>query len=318
MKKHTQIKVSEKQQTPHFCIGAVGGSASYSIEQFPKNKDLTNFSEEQKEIRKREKKYKYGKKYTCKSCGKTLAIKEFYVKDKKTGRRSTKCRDCQMKGQGIIEIGKGRFALKIAEKGFRRCSNCKSIKPLEMYSNSKNEYLGKANICKECYTDLHREYCQQQQEQVGDFYVKQYGLRKGIVEFTEEIMKELRNEIEAKREPKYFLDGKGFLTISDFARYVEAEYGLPITMTEKRIHEGKTEEECKLSESEMRSRAYTKGMIKVTDTITGEVFYFKNTKDKKLLEMFSSTAITRCIQSGKKTGITSLSKYKNPCTIVRV
>ena len=80
----------------------------------------------------------------------------------------------------------------------------------------------------------------------------------------------------------------------------------------------KTLEECKLTESQMRSKAYTKGQIKVTDTVTGGVLYFKNSLDKDLLNLFSKCTIAPAIKSGKPTRITSLSKYKNPCIIERI
>ena len=114
------------------------------------------------------------------------------------------------------------------------------------------------------------------------------------------------------------MDGLGFVTVADFARYMEEKYGLPITMTEKRISQGKTEEQCKLSESEMRSIAYTQGKVKVTDTVTGEMIEFNNTADEKLNKMFSKSAITKGIKTGKKTRVTALSKYKNPCIIARI
>ena len=72
-------------------------------------------------------------------------------------------------------------------------------------------------------------------------------------------------------------------------------------MTEKRISEGKTEEECKLTENEMRvlKSGTNKGKIKVTDCKTGQVFVFKNTKDKGLLKMFSGDTITKYIKTGE-------------------
>ncbi len=98
----------------------------------------------------------------------------------------------------------------------------------------------------------------------------------------------------------------------------EKEYGNPISMTEKRISEGKTTEDCKLTESEMRSLAYTKGKIKVTDTVNGEIFTFKNTQDVGLIGMFSKKTISNAIKTGNPTRITKLSKYKNPCIIERI
>ena len=87
----------------------------YSIEQYPKfkNFDKSQLSEYQFEIRNNQKKYKYSKTKTCTKCHKKLPIKEFYIRDKETGRRRGHCRDCQMREADILEIGKYRFADKI-------------------------------------------------------------------------------------------------------------------------------------------------------------------------------------------------------------
>lgn len=95
-------------------------------------------------------------------------------------------------------------------------------------------------------------------------------------------------------------------------------YNIPITTTESRIREGWNEIDCLLSEHDARSRAYTKGKIKVIDTITKKVMYFTNTRDPSLRKMFSDSAITKGTQTGEPTRITSLSKYKNPCIIKRI
>jgi hypothetical protein len=291
----------------------------YSIEQFPKNKDITNLSEEQEHIRKDKKKFIYKDNITCKRCGKLMPIQEFYVKDKINGRRSKTCRDCHMKAMGVVEIGKLRFSKKILDKGFRKCSICKDIKPIIQYPKAEKVFGGHSNTCKDCSYQLSQIFIKSQRKTIGIFHIKQYAKQKyGITKFDENIIAKLKNEIIENRKPKYFIDGKDFVTIADFARYIESVYGLPITMTEKRISEGKTEEQCKLTESEMRSIAYTKGKVKVTDTITGEVLMFNNTTDERLLKMFSASAINRCIKTGEKTRITALTKYKNPCTIARI
>ncbi len=318
MKSNSKQKVEDLTSSHTIGNTPVMGSTGYSLEQFPKNKDIVNLSDEQKFIRQNLKKYVYKDKFTCVKCGKEQPIQEFYVADINTGRRKKSCRDCQMKAADVIEIGKFRFAKKILDKGFRRCSVCKEIKPITDYTKSKTGYRGYSNNCYECSNKLHGEYLKKQQEEIGLFYIKQYGLRKGISEFTNEIIEQLKTEIIENRKPKYFIDGLEFVTVADFARYIEVKYGLPVTMTIKRIYEGKTEEQCKMTESEMRSIAYTKGKIKVTDTVTGEVFWFNNTNDEKLTKMFSRSAITRGIKTGEKTRITGLSKYKNPCIITRI
>ncbi len=291
----------------------------YTIEQFPKNKEIVNLSDEQKNIRNNQKIYIYSDKFTCVKCLKEMSINEFYVADKNNGRRYKSCRDCQMKMADVIEIGKFRFAKKILDKGFRRCSICKSIKPILEYQKNDKSFGGHLHTCKECNYIISQKFIKSQRESIGEFHVKQYGKQKyGITNFNKNIIDKLRSEIIQNRKPKYFLDGQEFLTKAEFARYIETKYRLPITMTEKRLSEGKTEEQCKLTEREMRSIAYTKGKILVVDTVNGKQFIFNNTTDEKLLSMFSKSAISRCINTGEKTKITGLSKYKNPCTISRI
>jgi hypothetical protein len=292
----------------------------YQITKYPKNKetDYSKLSEYQIVIRNKQRFYKYSSKKTCKQCMHILPIDQYYIKDKKTGRRSNICKDCILKNNGVLEIGKLRFAIDILKKGFRRCSVCKTIKNITEFSKSKNNYGGHSNNCYECSKKLHFDFMQDQQNEVKDFYVKQYALSNYGKNITDKEIEKYRNEILEKRKPKYFIDNLKFVTIANFARYIESEYKNPITMTEKRISEGKTEIECTYSENKMRSLAYTKGKIKVIDTITGKEFLFKNTQDEKLKKMFSGVAITRGIKTGEPTRITKLSKYKNPCIISRI
>lgn len=293
-----------KQRTP---------LSKYKVEQFPKNKDIFGLSDEQKQIRKGKKKYTYEAEFTCVKCGKKQAISEFYIRDKNTGRRNKGCRDCQMKAANVIEIGKFRFAKKILGKGFRRCSVCKEIKPIMEFGKSDKSFGGHFHNCKDCNYKLSQTFIKSQREKIGLFYIKQYGKQKyGYVKFNKRIIDKLKSEILENRKPKFFVDGFEFVTVADFGRYIEDKYGVKAETVERRILVGRTEDECKLSESDMRSLAYTMGKIVVTDTVTGQIFEFKNSSDKGLTEMFSSSAIDHAIKTGKKTRITSLSKYKNP------
>lgn len=230
----------------------------HTIEQFPKNKDIDYRKLSKIQIKTRinsvKKKYDYGKEIKCKCCGMLQEITEYYVKDKETGRRATKCRDCRLKQEGVLEVGKYRFAKKIAEKGFRRCSVCKEIKPLEKFTKKKGQYLGIANTCYECSKNLLKKYQIKQREKIGDWYVREICKAKGITDLNDKLIEDTRLKIIEKRKPKYYVDGKEFVTIRDFAKYIKSQYGMPITMTEKRIYLGKTENECKLSEHQMRSQ----------------------------------------------------------------
>lgn len=202
---------------------------NFVIEQYPKNKtiDFSQLSLDQIRVRvKAKKKYTYGNEIRCNTCGYNQPTEEYYIRNKVTGKRNPRCRDCVMKQMGVIEIGKQRFSNRIADKGLRRCSICKDIKPLTEYTGSKKSYLGKSNTCYECS-------------------------RKLLLEFTKN--RRLKN-----RKPNYFIDGKDFVKKTEFARYVNVTYGIPISTTMKRIQDGKTEEQCKLSQYEMRSLRFKK------------------------------------------------------------
>jgi hypothetical protein len=293
----------------------------YIIEQYPKNKifDLTKLSIHQIFLRQNTKLRIYKEEKICNTCLIKQPINEFYIKDRETGRRSNMCRDCQLKQAGIIEVGKLRFAAAILKKGFRRCSVCKDIKPITAYTKSISGYGGYSNNCYECSNKLHSKFLIKQKKEIGDFYVRQYGIRNGITEFTNEIIEQLRNKIIESRKPKYFLNGKSFLTATDFAIYIELNYNIAIPTTTKRLYEGAKESECIMQENEYRKlkSGTNKGRIKVTDVINGKIFIFNNTRDEGLLKMFSCDTVNKGIKSKKSIG-GKRSKYKNPCIIERI
>lgn len=289
----------------------------YKLEQFPKNKEINNLSTQQLVIRAK-KKYEYGEEKACNCCGKDQPIAEFYIKDKATGRRANKCRDCQMKDEDVVEIGKYRFSKKIMDKGFRRCSVCKDTKPITSFYKSKHQYKGYSNICYCCQDRLHKQYMMNQRDEIGLYYIKQFAKRvHGVTELTEELIDKYRSEIFEKRNAKFFLDEKEFVTLADFARYVEEEYGIRQGTVCNRVWKGYNEKECTLTEGEARRSGNIKGAIKVTDTVTGKIFIFSNTRDEELLKMFSGKIITNSIKSGKETTGKGRSKYRNPCIIER-
>jgi hypothetical protein len=308
-----EIKISDMTKTK------LSKRDKYSIEQFPKNKTIDNLSPEQLFVRANLKPGNVQKTKICNRCGKEQPVLEFYIKDKKTKRHDNTCRDCRIKQAGCLEVGKQRFAYKILKKGFRRCSVCKEIKPLTMFTKSVSGYLGYANNCYPCSKKLLNLYQKDQSKSIGQFFIRQYALKTyGIKINTDEEYARYKLEIEENRKPKFYLDGKSFLFAHDFALYMKQTYGFPVTTTLARLTNGKTTEECKISEFDLRSIATSKGKIKVTDVITNEVFWFLNSSDPQLFKMFGSSTILLGIKSGKPTRITSLSKYKNPCIIARI
>lgn len=297
----------------------------YKIKQYPQNKDLSLDSLSIEQIWTRDSMNTVHtlpedrtEKRKCKCCGKELPASEFYFKNSEHTRLDTTCKECRLKNAGILTVGKVKFSKALLKKNFRRCSICKQILPLSEFNPSSKVYGGYANTCKECNVTLTKYYRQKQQLNTGRFYLRQYGLRKGIRVFTEEVYEELRKEIDEKRTEHYFIDGMGFVTVSDFADYMFSTYGIPVTTTKKRITKGYSTEQCRLTRKEVRSQVHTKGSIIVTDTVTGTIFQFRNTHDEDLRKMFSTSAINRCLRTGEPTKITRLSKYPHSCTIQRI
>lgn len=306
----------------------------YYLEQWPKNKSIDTelLSNAQLYTRAKSIASYSGELRRCKRCGIEQPITEFYFHKNRNGKkyRVHTCRDCILKADGVVEIGKTRFSMAILKKGFRRCCTCKNIKPLTEFVNTTWKYAkGKSFECYECSHNRVHDYQKLQKETVGDFYVRQYALRHyGVGELTDDEYEKYRNEILEGRKPKYFVDGLEFVTLVNFAEYIMNKYGVPITSTEARIRAGHSEDMCKLTEREFRKIAVIKwnaekrgagdsGRIRVTDTVTGHIFIFEYTRDPGLLAMFSTSAIDRAIKTGTKTRITKLSKYINPCIIER-
>jgi len=86
----------------------------------------------------------------CRTCGLKQEEQEFYIKDRKTGRRATQCRDCEILKKGAKEVGKTRNALKLFEKGWRKCLNCKLTKPLSQFPPNQARYGRIDNRCHLC------------------------------------------------------------------------------------------------------------------------------------------------------------------------
>lgn len=205
------------------------------------------------------------------------------------------------------------------EMGYKKCFCCKEIMNHKKFNKSYRN-RGVNNTCIKCANDIHNNYVEKNRNNLSDWYVREYGkYNYGYKTFSKKLIIELRNEIINRDKPKYFLDNKSFVTISDFARYVEANYNIMKTTTEKRIQSGVKEIDCTLSESDYRSKfsGTDKGQIKITDCTTKEIYLFKNTTDKKLQDIFSLSTIRRKVNTGTPTRVTKASKYKNPCLIER-
>ena len=164
----------------------------------------------------------------CSKCGKIDLVDVFYD-------GVSRCQDCVNKQ--VVEKRRN-YKYTAGEKVCTKCSKLKNNK----------EFPKLDGICKKCRYGLHKEYQNGQRENLGDWYVKEYGkYTYGYSSFTQKIIDELRIELKEKRKPKHIYDGKNFKTTRDFANYILEKYKVSITTVKKRIYEGRTEFECTLN-----------------------------------------------------------------------
>ena len=206
----------------------------------------------------------------CKVCRKKLPITEFYVRDKVTGLRQVRCRDCILKSEGVKELGKLRFAAKLLEKGFKRCGMCKAIKPLSEFRVDKNTSTGHITICHDC---LSKDF-KIRKETLSDSYVKNH-IKRMKLSIT---IEQARKIILETREHRFNIDNKSFKTLQDFTIYVFQQYSIPLSTTANRIRNGYTENDCKLSQHDFQSMSVKKSYgkrSKIRLTIDNKEFISK-------------------------------------------
>ncbi|NWJ53051.1 MAG: hypothetical protein HXX14_19535 [Bacteroidetes bacterium] len=246
----------------------------YTLEQFPKNKDIgsSKLSAAQLKLRAKATPQSLSAEETrvCKICGKKQPITEFYVRDKVTGARRIRCKDCVLKSEGVIELGKIRFANKLFDKGFKKCGICKSIKPLSEFREDQNQSNRHITICYEC----NQKYRRIQRETLGDFYVKNY-IKRNKLSMT---IDQARNMILETREHIFIIDNQLFKTLKDFTNYVFQQYSIPLSTVANRIRQGYSENDCKLSQHDFQSMSVKKShrkRSKIRLTIDNKEFITK-------------------------------------------
>ena len=240
----------------------------------------------------------------CHKCNIQQDLSEFYCKDKKTGRLSNKCRTCEAIEHGVVFIGKNKYHKDLRDAGLIKCSDCKKIQPIKNYNLNKTATFGYSQVCKSCCNVRHKTYVEDAKENLTPSFLKQYlksNYNLDVKDATPELLDIARLEIQIKREPKYFLDGKSFVTIQDFARYVRDNYGMGIYSTEARIRAGHTERQCTVPEHEHRSEfvGRNKGKVIVEDMETKDVKIFNNRSFLMKEYHIAVDVITRCIETGE-------------------
>lgn len=79
----------------------------------------------------------------CTACEASKPIESFYVKDRKNGRRSSRCKQCHRDGRNPV-------VRDIPQKDTKVCTRCHIEKPLCDFHKSKNEKDGRQFRCKQC------------------------------------------------------------------------------------------------------------------------------------------------------------------------
>lgn len=92
----------------------------------------------------------------CIDCGFEKDISEF---NKNLNRTNRRCKNCSLKREGVLDVGRNKYRKELSEGGLRICSKCKLTKKLDNdFGRSKNEYLGRSHRCKECVNEDNKRY----------------------------------------------------------------------------------------------------------------------------------------------------------------
>ena len=241
---------------------------------------------------------------TCRNCNTFKSYSNFYLKDKKRGRYSTKCKECEAKDAGIVHFGKLADHKKLLELDKRTCCDCKEIKPLHLFVKNKSVKSGYSHVCYSCSKKRVYKYRKDSNNKLGEYHLKRfaidnYGVRREDI--TDEILDIAKLHIMAKRSLRYYLDGLEFDTLQKFASYVNCKYGISEHGVKKRIDMGHTEAECIISEFDFRSEFSNKsrGKVMVTDINSGEVKIFTSPKRVEQEMNISNEVLNRCLKTGE-------------------
>lgn len=100
---------------------------------------------------------------TCKGCGESKPIDEFYAHPKTRDGHQGKCKACK------IAYTQGKYERKrpTVPEGQKFCSRCKTVKPLEAFhenvsrTSKRGGPRGRQTYCKVCHLAYQREYSKQ-------------------------------------------------------------------------------------------------------------------------------------------------------------
>lgn len=241
---------------------------------------------------------------TCRTCGTLKSYSNFYLKDKKRGRYSTKCKECEAKDKGIVHFGKLTDHKTLLASGKRTCCDCKEVKDLPLFVKNKSVKSGYSHVCYDCSKKRVNEYRTDSNKRLGEYHLKRfaidnYGIRREDI--TADILDIAKLHIQAKRSLRYYLDGVEFDTLQKFASYVNCKYGISEHCVKKRIDMGHSEAECIISEFDFRSEFSNKsrGKVKVTDINTGQVQIYTSPKRVEKELNIANEVLNRCLNTGE-------------------
>ena len=241
---------------------------------------------------------------TCRTCGILKSYPNFYLKDKKRGRYSTKCKQCEAKDRGIVHIGKHAEHKMLLESGKRICCDCNEAKDISSFIRNKSVKSGYTHVCYDCSKKRVMKYRTKSNKELGDYYLKRfaienYGVRRENI--NSDILEIAKLHIQVKRSLRYCLDGLEFNTLQGFAIYVHKKYGISEDCVKKRISMGHSEEECIIPEFEFRSQfsCKSRGKVIVTDIDTGESKVFTSPRRIEQELNISKDVLDRCLNTGE-------------------
>lgn len=138
----------------------------------------------------------------CAMCGNVFPLEEFTVNSRSKDGRGYRCKACRLQPKPDLP------------DGFKECTKCRILKPLEMFYPTKDGYLGVRGDCIECVNSRRQEIYEENKEELNRLRRIQY----------EENFDSIRKGLEAKKALKKNAQYDGHTDSDVFERWGELCY----------------------------------------------------------------------------------------------
>lgn len=125
----------------------------------------------------------------CTACGETKAADEFYVKDKRTGRRFARCKACHMAATTANYHARQKVSPRPTKGIWYRdraatekvCSRCQQTLPIDRFAIKNRGTGARRNLCMACHNAANLEHKRANREKVREQGLAYYAANRDLI-----------------------------------------------------------------------------------------------------------------------------------------